>query len=115
MHRRPTPPQAGPARRRLTLSRLTLYACVLLAAATGPETGAEGEKRSLRDRLVGMEIAAAHPPLDDPPTRSAPDADHMRPDDVSSGWRCPAPPAPTRGGCSRTPIRSTTASPACRS
>ncbi len=50
---------------------------------------AEGAEASLRDRLVGMEIAAAHPPLDDPATRSAADASHMRPDDVVVGLALP--------------------------
>ena len=84
-----TPQPTARARRRPGLRWLALCAVVLSAPATWSDAPAEGADRSLRDRLVGMEIAAAHPPLDDPPTRSAAEADHMRPDDVVVGLALP--------------------------
>lgn len=66
-----------------------LGAGVAIAALLVPPAipGEEDEGTSLR--IVGREIAAAHPPLDAPSTRTADDDDHMRPDDVVVGLALP--------------------------
>jgi len=89
MHGRPSPARAARAHRRRALRRTIPCAAALLAAATLSPARAGAAAGSLRDRLVGMEIAAAHPPLDDPPTRSLAEAGHMRSDDVVVGLALP--------------------------
>ena len=73
----------------VSVLRSVLLATLLLAhllfrpvAAAAPGAG---ESSSLAERIVGRDVALAHPPLDDPSTRTVSTAEHMRPDDVVAG------------------------------